>query len=132
MKSRNRIIQDWKEMKFYRDTSQNIQAIAEKLNVQTRGIIQYYGKYNIDKVGKLFRHLDFRLAKWVKNKYKSTKNSYLKANDWLRDVKSSFPTLFYHGNCFERTRFVRQGPYEGRLCSTVLGKLGLYDALAYL
>ncbi|MDZ7876718.1 MAG: group II intron reverse transcriptase/maturase [Saprospiraceae bacterium] len=100
MKSRNRIIQDWKEMKFYRDTSQNIQAIAEKLNVQTRGIIQYYGKYNIDKVGKLFRHLDFRLAKWVKNKYKSTKNSYLKANDWLRDVKSSFPTLFYHWQLF--------------------------------
>lgn len=100
MKSRKRITKEWKEMRFYRDTTQTLQAIATKLNAQARGIIQYYGKYNIGQVGKLFRHLDFRLVKWAKNKYKTTKNSYFKAHKWLREVKASFPNLFYHWQLF--------------------------------
>ena len=100
MKSRKRIIGKWKAMDFHRQTSQDIQAIATALNPQIRGTINYYGKYNMISVERLFRHLDYRLAKWVKNKYKSVRNSYLKANNWLRDVKSSFPNLFYHWQLF--------------------------------
>jgi RNA-directed DNA polymerase len=44
---------------------------------------------------KVFRHLDYRIAKWVKNKFKRLR-SYQKAYDWLRDIKSSYPNLFVH------------------------------------
>ncbi len=87
-------------MGFHRHSSLTIQAIAEKVNEQSRGIIQYYGRMNREAVKKLFLNLDYRLAKWVKNKYKSVSNSYLKANDWLRDIKSKYPTMFYHWQLF--------------------------------
>jgi RNA-directed DNA polymerase len=96
MKSRTRIIGEWREMNFQRNSGLTLQDLAEMLNSKSRGIINYYGKMNILTVKNLFRHLDLRLAKWVKNKFKSLKNSYKKANDWLRDVKSKYPTMFYH------------------------------------
>ena len=95
-KSRSRIIASWREMDFQRQTTLTLQNLAEMLNATSRGIINYYGKMNSWSVGRLFRHLDYRIAKWVKNKFKSLLNSYLKANDWLRDIKLSYPTLFVH------------------------------------
>lgn len=96
MKARSKVIEGWKNENFHRDSSQTIQKLAKLLNSKTRGIISYYGKYNIWAVEKLLRHLDYRLAKWVKNKYKKMKESYLKAYNWLRTIKSSYPNLFYH------------------------------------
>ena len=96
MKARKRIIASWKEMNFQRETTLTLQNLAEILNAKSRGIINYYGAMNIWAVGRLFRHLDYRIAKWVKNKFKSLQSSYLKANDWLRNIKLSYPTLFVH------------------------------------
>ena len=96
MKARTRIISDWKAMDFQRNSTLSVQKLAEKLNTKSRGIINYYSKMNIWSVAKLFRHLEYRIAKWVKNKFKSVGNSYKKANDWLRAIKASNPTLFYH------------------------------------
>jgi len=96
MKARSRIIGEWREMNFQRNSSLTLQDLAKMLNTKSRGIINYYGKMNILAVSKLFRHLDLRLAKWVKNKFKSLKSSYKKANDWLRDIKLKYPTMFYH------------------------------------
>ena len=95
-KARSRIIALWKAMDIQRQSTLTLQNLAEMLNAKSRGIINYYGKMNIWSVGRLFRHLDYRIAKWVKNKFKSLQNSYLKANDWLRDIKLSYPTLFVH------------------------------------
>ena len=95
MKSRTRIIEQWKALDFQRSSTINLQDIATMLNTKTRGIINYFGKYNIRTLEKLFRTLDFRIAKWVKNKFKKLR-SYQKAFDWLRDIKSSYPNLFVH------------------------------------
>ncbi len=95
MKARTRIIAEWKQMDFQRESSFTLQDLAQKLNAKSRGIINYYGKMNILSVEKLFRHLDYRIAKWAKNKFKKM-GSYLKANNWLREIKSSYPTLFVH------------------------------------
>jgi RNA-directed DNA polymerase len=95
MKARTRIIADWKQMNFQRESTYTLQTLAQLLNAKSRGIINYYGKMNILSVEKLFRHLDYRLAKWVKNKFKKL-GSYQKANDWLREVKSSYPNMFVH------------------------------------
>lgn len=97
-KARSRIIALWRAMDFQRQSTLTLQNLAEMLNATSRGIINYYGKMNSWAVGRLFRHLDYRIAKWVKNKFKSLQNSYLKANDWLRDIKLSYPTLFVHWN----------------------------------
>jgi RNA-directed DNA polymerase len=96
MKARTRIITGWREMNFHRKTKLSLQDIANLLNIKSRGIINFYGKMNIRSLGKVFRHLDYRLAKWAKNKFKSLKNSYLKANDWLRAIKAQYPNMFYH------------------------------------
>jgi len=95
MKSRTRIIEQWKALDFHRTSTLTLQDIASKLNAQTRGIINYYGKMNILSVEKLFRHLDFRLAKWARNKFKKLR-SYQKAFDWLRNIKLSYPNMFAH------------------------------------
>jgi RNA-directed DNA polymerase len=95
MKSRTRIIEQWKALDFQRSSTINLQDIATMLNTKTKGIINYFGKYNIRTLEKLFRTLDFRIAKWVKNKFKKLR-SYQKAFDWLRDIKSSYPNLFVH------------------------------------
>lgn len=100
MKSSKRIIDKWELMDFHRQTSQTIQDIAITLNPQSTGIINYYSKYNSWKVGKLFRHLDYRLAKWAKNKYKSMIRSYNKAIKWLESIKSSYPNMFCHWQLF--------------------------------
>lgn len=95
LKSRSRIIEEWKQMNFQRESTLTLQKLADMLNAKSRGIIDYFGKMNILSLEKLFRHLDYRLAKWVKNKFKKL-GSYLKANDWLRDIKSSYPNMFVH------------------------------------
>ena len=99
-KARTRIIAIWKQMDIQRETTLTLQNLAEMLNAKSRGIINYYGKMNSWAVGRLFRHLDYRIAKWVKNKFKSLKSSYLKANDWLRDIKLKYPTMFFHWQLF--------------------------------
>ena len=106
MKSRTRIISHWKAMNFHRQSTQSIQSIAATLNPQVRGIINYYSLYNKEAVKSLFAHLDQRIAKWVKKKYKGVKNSYRKAHDWPRNIKSDYPTLFYHWEMFTPLRFV--------------------------
>jgi RNA-directed DNA polymerase len=80
MKARTRIIDDWKQMNFQRESTYTLQTLAQLLNAKYKGIINYYGKMNILCLEKLFRHLDNRIAKWVKNKFKKL-GSYQKAND---------------------------------------------------
>jgi hypothetical protein len=120
MKSRSRIIDSWKEMDFHRNSSLTFEKLAIKLNAKTRGIINYYGKMNLRSVEKLFLQLDFRIAKWARNKFKSLKNSYPKAYKLVKELKSKYPTLFLPLGAKTLRRFVCQEPCEGRLSSTVL------------
>ena len=100
MKSRTRIIDKWSKMDFHKQTKHDIQSIANNLNSMTRGIIRYYATIDKWSVQKLFYHLDVRIVKWVKNKYKSMRSSYLKAKECLRSIKASHPTMFYHWSVF--------------------------------
>ncbi len=95
MKSRTRIIGEWKQLNFCRKSTYSLQDLAKMLNAKSRGIINYFSKINALTLERLFRHLDYRIAKWVKNKFKKLR-SYQKAYDWLRDVKLSNPRMFVH------------------------------------
>ena len=95
MKSRTRIIGEWKQLNFQRESTYNLQDLAKMLNEKSKGIINYFGKINALPLEGLFLHLDYRIAKWVKNKFKKL-HSYQKAFDWLREIKSSYPNMFVH------------------------------------
>ncbi|WP_300100757.1 group II intron maturase-specific domain-containing protein [Flavobacterium sp.] len=100
-KSQTRIVQKWKDLKFHKQSNIVIQDIATKLRLQIIGISRYYGYFNVASLRKLFRYLQNRLAKWVRNKYKSMGRSYTKAHRWLAEIKISYPTLFYHWQLFK-------------------------------
>lgn len=99
--AQTRIVEGWKRLNFHRQSTLTIQEIATQINPQMIGIFRYYGKYKIWALRKLVRHFHFRLAKWVLNKYKGFKNSYRKAHDWIKGIKESYPTMFYHWTIFE-------------------------------
>lgn len=93
-KSQSRIIKFWRELKLHRNSPLTIGDIANKLNLQLRGIIRYYGYLTTRHLQRLFRNLDFRLAKWYRNKHKE--RSYRKSFKQIREIKINYPTLFYH------------------------------------
>jgi hypothetical protein len=100
-KSQTRITQKWLDLKFHKQSNIVIQDIANKLRLQTIGIARYYGYFKVWTLQRLFRNLENRLAKWVRNKYKSMKGSYSKAHRWLKEIRICFPTMFYHWQLFK-------------------------------
>ncbi len=100
-KSQTRIVTNWKALKLQRRSTITIQQIAMEVNQQMLGIIRYYGKYRLWTLQPLLRHFHFRLAKWVLNKYKGLKGNYSKAYNWIREIKTSYPSMFYHWTLFK-------------------------------
>ena len=97
-KSQSRITSFWKELELHRKSPLTIQDIADKVNSQIRGIIRYYGYSTIRHLQGLFRNLEFRLAKWYRNKYKE--RSYRVAFQRMREIKCNYPKMFYHWQFF--------------------------------
>jgi len=92
----SRIVDGWRKANWHRQTVLSIQDIAIDINAQMRGLINYFGKINSRGLHKLIRRLHFRLAKWAMNKYKRFRGKYGQAFNWLRDIKASYPNMFYH------------------------------------
>ena len=99
--AQTRIVKGWKQQNFHRQSTLTIQEIATEINPQMIGIIRYYGKYKRWALQKLVRHFHYRLAKWVLNKYKGLNGSYSKAYKWIREIKVSYPNMFYHWTLFK-------------------------------
>ena len=97
--SQSRISNSWKKLQIHRHSENKIQDIANKLNPQIRGVINYYGKINLLALRSLFRQLKFRLCKWVLNKYKL--RSFKEGYKWLTKIQNSYPNMFYHWNYFK-------------------------------
>ena len=70
--------------------------LVKYLNLKIQGWINYYGKYRLSDLRNVFRVLNQRLLRWVKNKYKRFRKSTSKARQWLRNVAKSYPYLFEH------------------------------------
>jgi hypothetical protein len=99
--AQTRIVQGWVKQNWHRRSELTIQEIAETVNVQMRGIIRYYGKFRMWELQRLMWHFEFRLVKWVLNKYKRFKGSQTKAYKWLKQLKRSYPTMFYYWTVFK-------------------------------
>jgi len=99
--SQSRIVKGWKEQKWHRQSQLTLQEIANQVNPQMRGIINYYGKLRLKALQVLMRHFEFRLSKWVLNKYKSLGGNYRKAYQWIKTMKKSYPDMFYYWQIFK-------------------------------
>jgi RNA-directed DNA polymerase len=99
--AQTRIIQGWAKQNWHRRSSLTIQEIASEVNPQMRGIVRYYGKFKLWELRRLMLHFEFRLVKWVLNKYRKFKNSYTKAYQWIKELKKSYPAMFYYWTIFK-------------------------------
>lgn len=95
-KARSIIVNDWRKRNWHRQSNLSIQDIAIGINAQMRGLINYFGTINSKGMHKLIRSLHFRLAKWSMNKYKRLRGKFGQAYNWLREIKASYPNMFYH------------------------------------
>jgi RNA-directed DNA polymerase len=100
-KSQTRIVEGWKQLNLHRRSDLTIQEIANQVNPQMLGVIRYYGKFKLLELTRLMRHFELRLVKWVLNKYKKFKGSYIKAHRWIKELKVSYPGMFYYWTIFK-------------------------------
>jgi len=95
-KSENKIVEEFRKSEFHRWTTSSIYRIAEAFNPKIRGWINYYGKFRIHKLMRIFRIFHWRLIKWAVKRYGRFGGSMHKAGRWLRDLANSYPGLFVH------------------------------------
>lgn len=96
-KSRSRIVKELQEMNFHRWVHFPISKIGEQLRLKLRGWINYYGKFRMSEMRKLFRVLHFRLTKWIRNKYRRfRKKPWYVGYKYLQKLSRDFPNLFEH------------------------------------
>jgi len=96
-KSQKRINKLCFKMKIHRLTHLSIYQIAGMLRSKIIGWINYYGKFRKSEMGSMFRLLNFRIARWVRNKYRRfRKKHWYTAYKWLVNVSKTFPQLFVH------------------------------------
>ncbi len=97
-KSRAKIWKIIREMKLHRFVTKTVSELGaiQHLNLKIRGWINYYGKFRKSELAYVFRVLNNRLVKWVRNKYKRFRKSWRKARNWLKQIADSYPYLFVH------------------------------------
>jgi len=100
-KAQTRIVEGWKELGWHRRSELTMQDIARQVNPQMVGIIRYYGKFQLRGLQPLMKRFEFRLAKWVLNKYKKFKGSYREMHKWISELKISYPGMFYYWTVFK-------------------------------
>ena len=79
--------------KRFRNTTIEIKSIADKLNSKLRGWINYFGSNGKRKLRTILLHIDTRLIKWLKSKYRLGTR---KATQKLKHIKHEHPHMFYH------------------------------------
>jgi group II intron reverse transcriptase/maturase len=82
-----------REIKEFKNTTLEITDIADSLNSKLRGWINYYGVYSKRSLRVTLSHVEWRLLKWVRKKYRL---GWRKAAGKLAIIKEQYPKLFYH------------------------------------
>jgi group II intron reverse transcriptase/maturase len=96
-RSQRRISETCFKLKIHRMVHLTIDKIAEMLNLRIRGWINYYGKFRMSSMRGVFRILNYRLALWVRNKYRRfRKKHWIHAYKWVGGIYKAFPNLFVH------------------------------------
>jgi len=96
-KRQTRMAKAFYKLKIHRMVHLQLSDIAVILEPKLRGWINYYGKFRKSEMHKVFRVLNMRLARWVRNKYRRFRrkhwyNSYKQ----LKTISNSYPNMFIH------------------------------------
>jgi len=83
-----------------------IQEVAEDVQLEIKGWLNYYGKFNRSCTIRVLGHVDFHLAEYAKKKYGHV-SSHRRAWEWLHRVQSKLPRLFPHWQPAVRTPMSR-------------------------
>ena len=96
-KSISRWSEELRKMDIHRWMHFPLTKIAEILRPKLRGWLNYYGKFRISEMRKLFKPLHLRLTKWIRNKYRRyRKKNWYCAFQYLQQISKSYPYLFEH------------------------------------
>jgi len=95
--SQKRINQTLFKMKLHRMVHLRLSDLAGIIANKVGGWIHYYGKVRMSELHYVFRFLNMRLAKWVRNKYRRFRRKHWFASyKWLQETAKQFPTMFVH------------------------------------
>ena len=95
-KSELKIGEILRKSEFHNWTGSDIMRIAKEFNPRLQGWLNYYGKFRIYKLNRIFGLFNWRLIKWAVKKYKRFKGSMRKAGRWIRELAKRFPYIFVH------------------------------------
>lgn len=95
-KASKRLVYQIRRWKVHRATGAELTDLASQQSKIVQGWINYYGRFRLYCMGRVFKTLNKRLVRWVANKYKGLKRSLYKARQYLIEVSQSYPNLFVH------------------------------------
>ena len=79
-----------------RRSGTGLSSLAEGINPQVRGWINYYGAFYRSELYSLARRIDEHLVRWAMQKFKRLRGKPWRAWEWLAHVREHNPTLFAH------------------------------------
>ena len=87
-------IQTWlRENKVFKDTSKTLMEISQCIRQQSRGWINYYGKFRPLELSKVFSPINREIEKWYAKQHKS---GYIEANAQVQQITVHHRCLFKH------------------------------------
>jgi len=91
-----RIRQEIREWNLPRQTSVSLNELARRYNHHIRGWMNYYSHFYKSALYRLYDHLDNKLMRWARRKYRKLAGKPRQARAWLNKVVSRQPRLFVH------------------------------------
>ena len=93
MKAKGKQIRDWH---LNRRSGADLSDLAEEINPQVRGWINYYGAFYRSRLHRIAERIDEHLVRWAMQKFKRLRGRPLRAWAWLKAVRQRQPRLFAH------------------------------------
>jgi len=94
MESQKRILGVIKKLAIHKWINKDIQFLANALAPKIRAWINYYGKFRLSELHPLFRALNKRIARWIRNKYRL--KTYGHSYGLMKRIIASYPNTFVH------------------------------------
>ncbi len=93
-KSEKRIGEEMRKLAFQKWVYLDIHGLAAALAPKIQGWLNYYGKFRMSEMDRVFWLLNIRIAKWARRKFRM--NNYSKSFGWLKRTIRLYPNTFVH------------------------------------
>jgi RNA-directed DNA polymerase len=104
VKARKAVGQKVRAWHLNRRSGTDLSGLAEEIDPQVRGWIDYYGAFYRSELYSLARRIDEHLVRWAMQKFKRLRGKAAKAWAWLDAVRQHQPRLFAHWYLLPPTR----------------------------